>query len=185
MNAPNLGEFNNLKVTPFIEPDPTIERKFKNGVIYIATECRHKKGNHRHRNHMSTRYDCRNDPAWHVKNRQSYALSGIISTGDEVAKVERLDDLQILDENGQILSHDRVERHLSLLNGEMKIGQFGTQTSMHRQNQGQKSLTKLQRRVEEKGEVWEGSNEESRERRQILDSFDKQFLQVCTGYRQK
>ena len=180
MNAPNLGEFNNQKVTPFIEPDPTIERKFKRGVIYIATECRHKKGNHRHANHMNTRYDTRNDPAWHVKNRQSYALSGIISTGEEVAKVARLDDLQILDENGQILSHDRLTSHLSYLNGEKRVGTFGTQTSMHRQNQGQRSLTKLQARVQKKGGTWEGNTDETRERRRLLDSLDKQFLQVNT-----
>ena len=29
-NAPNVGEFNNGKATPFIEPDPTIERRLTN-----------------------------------------------------------------------------------------------------------------------------------------------------------
>ena len=95
-----------------------------------------------------------------------------------MVNVEKLDDLQIETEDGQILSQDRIDEHLAYLNGEKLIGGFGTQTTLHRQNQGQRSLTKLKKKIESKGGVWRGNSDETRERRKLLDSLDKQFLQV-------
>ena len=147
-NAPNVGEFNNAKVTPFIEPDPTQERKFKNGLIVIDTTTRHKRGNHRNYFHMNTKYDNRNCSAWHVKNVQKFSLAAIIATGDEMSEVETLDELNLVDKNGTALTQQYLVDHLGYLNGETMIGGFTSTTTLHRVNQGQKAVTKNQEKLD-------------------------------------
>ena len=177
-NAPNVGEFNNAKVTPFIEPDPTLKRKFKKGLIVIDTTTRHKKGNHRSFQHMGTKFDCRNDSAWHFKNQQKFSIAAIIATGTEMAEVERLDELQLVNEEGCPITHKYLTDHLSYLNGETLISGFASTTTMHRINQGQKAVSSLRRKLNAQGIPANDEELEVRERRKILDTVDKQMLQV-------
>ena len=177
-NAPNVGEFNNAKVTPFIEPDPTLKRRFKKGLIVIDTTTRHKKGNHRHHAHMNTKFDCRNDCAWHVKNLQKFSLAAIIATGTEMVEVETLDELQLVDEQGCPVTHKFLTDHMGYLNGETLINGFASITTLYRVNQGQRAVTALRRKLDEKGLSSKDRELEARERRKILDSVDKQMLQV-------
>ena len=127
---------------------------------------------------MGTRYDCRNDPAWHVKNKQTFVLGPIVTNGPEKRQVASLEELQILDANGQLVTQERVQHHLEFMNGEKLIGNvFSAQTSMNRVNQNQRGITKsLERDFEASGQ--RPTQQELRERRKIMDSFDKQMLQV-------
>ena len=179
-NAPNVGEFNNAKVTPFIEPDPTLKRRFKKGLIVIDTTTRIKKGNHRNFYHMHTKFDCRNDPAWHIKNVQKFSLAAIIATGTEMAEVETLDELQLTDKNGESVTHDFLTAHLGYLNGDTMIHGFTPMTTMQRINQGQRSISNLRDKMNNLGIAarFATREDEARERRKILDTVDKQMLQV-------
>ena len=177
-NAPNLGEFNNGKVSPFIEPDPTIETRFKNGVIYIYTETRTKRGNNRRTNFMTTKYDCRNDPAWHVKNKQAFVVGPIVTNGDEKREVPSINDLNLIDENGEPVTQEFLDKHMGFLNGETPIGCFSSSTTMHRASQGQKNVTKTKNKYAESSAVMPVSEMELRARQRIRDAFDKQLLQV-------
>ena len=167
-------------MSPFIEPDPTLKRRFKKGLIVIDTTTRHKRGNHRNFHHMHTKYDCRNDSAWHVKNVQKFSLAAIIATGTEMAEVESLDELQLTNQNGDQVTHDYLMSHLGYLNGDTLIGGFTSQTTMHRINQSQKAVGTLRDKANEKGFTFTTPEDEVRERRKVLDTVDKTMLQVCT-----
>ena len=177
-NAPNLGEFNNGKVSPYIEPNPLLETRFKNGVIYIYTESRIKRGNNRRTNFMTTKYDCRNDPAWHVKNKQAFVLGPIVTNGEEKREVPSLNDLQLVNENGEPVTQEFLEEHLGYLNGASKIGIFTSSTTMHRASQGQKNVTKTKNKYADISADMPVDEFELRARRRVLDSFDRQLLQV-------
>ena len=177
-NAPNLGEFNNAKVSPYIEPDPTIETRFKNGVVYIYAESRIKRGNNRRSNFMSTKYDCRNDPAWHSKNKQAFVVGPIVTNGDEKREVATLDELGLVDSDGNPVTQELLDRHLGFLNGETLIGQFTSRTTMDRATSGQKTISKTKKRYADNSAEMPVSENELRYRRRIMDSFDKQLLQM-------
>ena len=177
-NAPNVGELNNAKVTPFIEPDPTLKRRFKKGLIVIDTTTRNKRGNHRNYHHMHTKFDCRNDSSWHVKNQQKFQIAAIIATGTEMVEVETLDELQLTDDEGCPITHKYLTDHLGYLNGETLISGFASTTTMHRVNQGQRAVSAFRRKLGEQGISANDDEDEQRERRKILDTVDKQMLQV-------
>lgn len=177
-NAPTLGEFNNAKVSPYIEPDPNLDTRFKNGVIYIYAESRIKRGNNRRTNFMGTKYDCRNDPAWHVKNKQSFVLGPIVTNGLEKREVPTLDDLNLTNENGEPVTQAFLEEHMGYLNGETPIGTFTSSTMIHRAKAGQKGITKTKKKYADNSAEMPVRESELRARRRIMDSIDKQFLQV-------
>ena len=144
----------------------------------IDTTTRHKRGNHRNYFHMNTKYDNRNCSAWHVKNVQKFSLAAIIATGDEMSEVETLDELNLVDKNGTALTQQYLVDHLGYLNGETMIGGFTSTTTLHRVNQGQKAVTKNQEKLESYGVPLTTAEDEVRERRKLLDTIDKQLLQV-------
>ena len=179
-NAPNVGEFNNGKVTPFIEPDPDLDRRFKKGLIIIDTVTRIQRTGHRNYHHLGTKFDGRNDPGFHWKNKQAFSLAAIIATGDEISQVATLDELQLTKDNGEVLTQEWLEDQIKYLDGKKPISSFSSATSMHRVSQGQKSISTWRAKLTKK----HGSNvqlddlEETRDRRKILDNLDKTILQV-------
>lgn len=175
-----MGEFNSKKISTFLEPDPTLESRFKNGVIMIATETRQLPNNQRHKSHMGSKFDARNDPSWHIKGRQMFSLASIVTNGDESVEVPTLDHLNLRDSDGNPVTHERIEHHLSYLNGKKLIGNLSAMTSMARQNQGQRGVTRLKNQLEEAGAPPLRNELEARDRRRILDNFDRQFLQVSS-----
>ena len=179
-NAPNLGEFNTKKVSSYLEPDPNLECRFKNGVIIVATETRQIMNNQRHKAHMGTRFDNRNDPSWHAKGSQLFSVAAIVTNGDESVEVPDFAALGIRDSEGNLVNQNLLDEHLSYLNGKTMIGSFSAKTSIGRYNQGQRSLTRWNVKREEYGQPTMSTSTllESRDRRRILDNFDRQFLQV-------
>ena len=180
-NAPNVGEFNNARVTPFIEPDPDLERRFKKGLIVIDTTIRNQKSMHRNFFHLNTKFDIRNDPAFHPKHKQAFTLATIVATGDEITQVASLDELNLVDENGDKITQAWLDDQINILDGKKPIGSISSSTSMHRMSQGQRNLSKWRKKLTDKhGEdVRLDDLEESKDRRKILDSVDKTMLQVC------
>ena len=127
---------------------------------------------------MGTRFDARNDPSWHFKNKQVFRVATIATTGEEIAEVASLNDLHLFDSDGNAVTQDRLDEHMAYLNGDRAIGKFSAMSSMHRRNQGQRSLSRRQERRQEVGENNPVTLEESRDRRAILDRIDRQLLQV-------
>lgn len=179
-NAPNLGEFNTKKVSPFLEPDPNLECRFKNGVIIIATETRQIMNNQRHQAHMGTRYDNRNDPSWHAKGSQLFSVAAIVTNGEESVEVPDFASLGLRDSEGNLVNQNLLDEHLSYLNGKKLIGSFSAKTTIGRYNQGQRSLTRWNQKRKEFGQTTMSRDTllESQDRRRILDNLDRQFLQV-------
>ena len=179
-NAPNVGEFQNARAVPFIEPDPDLERRFRKGLIVIDTTSRIQHPMHRNFHHMGTKFDCRNDPAYHVKNKQAFALAAIVATGEEFTQVATLDELELVTEEGELLTQAWLDEQIQYLDGKKPIGSFSSACSMHRVSQGQKNVTKWRGKLTKK----HGSNvrledrEESKDRRKILDTVDKTMLSV-------
>ena len=157
----------------FLEPDPTLPIKYEGGVVWIQTETRHNKCTMRHRNHLGTRYDPRNDPTWHFKNKQVFSLAAITTTVDDGVEVATLDELNVKGKDGQPLTHQFLMDHLDILNGKKLIGSFSGVSSAHRQNQGQRGMTRLLNKQKEKGTYSPVAAAEARERRQVLDKFDR------------
>ena len=179
-NAPNLGEFANARVTPFIEPDPDLERRFKKGMIVIDTASRIQRVHHRNFHHWGTKYDHRNDSSNHNKNKQAFALAAIVSTGEEFTQVATLDELQLIDESGELLTQDWLDDQIKYLDGKKPIGSFSSACTMHRVSQGQKNVTKWRGKLKQKfgDQVRLDDKEESKDRRKILDCVDKTMLSV-------
>ena len=175
-----MGEFNNARAVPFIEPDPDLERRFKKGMIVLDTTTRIQRPNHRNFYHMGTKYDCRNDPAYHVKNKQAFALAAIVATGDEFTQVATLDELQLVTEEGELLTQAWLDEQIQYLDGKKPIGSFSSACTMHRVSQGQKTVTTWRAKLTEKhgNQVRLEDREESKDRRMILDSIDKTMLSV-------
>ena len=179
-NAPNVGEFNNIKVSPYLEPDPNLERRFKNGLIVVMTDTRIKRGNHRQYHHLETKFDARNDPAWHVKNTQKYSVGAIVSTGDEQVEVASVDELNLIDVDGHKVGQESLDEHMEFLNGTRLIGTFSAQSTMHRVNQNQRTVTRYGRKLKNYGCNSLDHEAEVRDRRRILDSFDTQTASVSS-----
>ena len=129
---------------------------------------------------MGTKWDDRNDQSFHFKNKQVFRLATIATTGDEIAEVASLDELNLHDSEGNLVTQAFLDEHLEFLNGDRPIGTFSAVTSMHRKNQGQRAITRLQNKLDEVQAQRRNKVPlvESRDRRWILDRLDRQLLQV-------
>ena len=177
LNAPNVGEFNSRKVSPFLEPDPNLDCKYANGVIVIATETRQLLNHHRHKSNMGTMWDNKCDISWHAKGSQLFAIAAIVTNGEESVEVPNLDALQVRGQDGNLVTQELLDSHLSYLNGKTMIGNFSSKSTIGRANQGQRSVTRINEVKESLGQST-SDHLEARDRRRILDNFDRQFLQV-------
>ena len=164
-------------MSPFLEPDPNLDCKYANGVIFVATETRQLLNHHRHKSHMGTMWDNKVDVSWHAKGSQLFAVAAIVTNGDESVEVPTLDGLGVRDQEGNLVTQELLDRHLSYLNGKTMIGSFSSKSSIGRANQGQRSVTRIHELKESFGQPT-GSELEARDRRRILDNFDRQFMQV-------
>ena len=116
--APVFGELNNVSPPMFIDFDPNIPSAF-DAVIYIQAEVRNVTQLLRHKDARQTRYDERNDPAWHRRADQSeYQIMNIVKFTD-VAQfpVKTLDELNLVDDKHQIITQDYLDTMMDYLNG--------------------------------------------------------------------
>ena len=63
LNAPNMGEANNLTPTMYMEPDPQHISEYA-AVVYVCQESFHNNCVQRAQNTRHTRFETKNDPAW-------------------------------------------------------------------------------------------------------------------------
>ena len=126
---------------------------------------------------MGTRYDCRNDPSWHAKGSQLFSVAAIITNGDESVEVSSFDQLGVKDKSGNLVNQNFLDEHLGFLNGKTLIGTYSSKSTVGRVNQGQRALTRLKNKMDQYGHQ-PFNMLEARDRRRILDNFDRQFMQV-------
>ena len=129
---------------------------------------------------MGTRYDNRNDASNHAKGSQLFSVAAIVTNGEESVEVPNFEALGVRDQDGNPVDPNLLDEHLSFLNGKQMIGGFSAKTTIGRATQGQRSLTRWNEKREEFGQqpMSRGTLLESRDRRRILDNFDRQFLLV-------
>ena len=116
--APIFGELNNVSPPMFIDHDPNIPSAF-DAVVYIQAEVRQVAQLLRNKDARLTRYDERNDPAWHRRSDLAeYQVMNIVKH-TEVAQfpVKNLNELNLVDDDHQIITQDYLDTMLDYLNG--------------------------------------------------------------------
>ena len=73
LNAPNMGEANNLIPSLYIEPDPSHCNEYV-AAVYIGQETFHNNCVQRAEKIRGTRFESKNDPAWHYKDTEQFEI---------------------------------------------------------------------------------------------------------------
>ena len=116
--APVMGELNNVSPPMFIDHDPNVFAAFE-AVIYIQVEGKSVDQLQRNRQARNTRYDTRNDPAWHRRADQAeYQVMNMVKYTEAVQyPVKSLDELKLVDSENVPISQDYLNLMIDYLNG--------------------------------------------------------------------
>ncbi len=116
--APVFGELNNLSPPMFIDYDPNIPAAF-DAVVYIQAETRNVQQLMRNKDARNTRYDERNDPAWHRRADQAeYQVMNLVKFTEAAQyPVKNLNELNLVDDKHEIITQDYLDTMLDYLNG--------------------------------------------------------------------
>ena len=142
--APVFGEFNNQIPPMFIDHDPNIKSAVE-AVVYIQAEVRTVQQLYRHEDVYGTRYDPRNDPAWHRRADQSeYQVMKVVKYTEAVQyPVKSINELNLVDSKNEKIDQDYLDTMISYLNGRRFIpgSDFGARTSRGQMIKGQRNIT--------------------------------------------
>ena len=115
--APVFGELSNLKPPMYIDFDPNIKSDQK-GIIYISVTYTDTPTDLRHTDARHTAYDSKNDPAWHYTHGiASFDVLRIVKTAVVPFAVKSLNDLNLVDDSNESITHDWFVDMMALLNG--------------------------------------------------------------------
>ena len=140
MNAPNFGEANNLTPSLYIEPDTNIKSKYKYA-IYIIDETFHNNCIQRFKSARGTRYESKNDPAWHYKDTEHFELVSIVRNDPIQSPVASLDDLKLTNSDGEVLTQQYLDKMLDYMNGAITIGRISAKNTHNRGQQQQRNFS--------------------------------------------
>ena len=120
--APIFGELNNVSPPMFIDFDPNLLAAFE-AVIFIQVETRQVDQLLRNKDARGTRYDPRNDPAWHRKSDLAeFQVMNMVKYTEAVQyTVKSVDALELTDENGVPINQEYLDLMLDYLNGNKLI----------------------------------------------------------------
>ena len=120
--APIFGELNNGSPPMFIDHDPNILAAFE-AVIFIQVETRQVDQLLRNSQARGTRYDPRNDPAWHRRSDSAeYQVMNMVKYTEAVQyTVKSVDALELLDKDGVPINQEYLNLMLDYLNGRKMI----------------------------------------------------------------
>ena len=116
--APIFGELNNLSPPMYIDHDPNILAAYE-AVIFIQVETRQVEQLLRNKDARGTRYDPRNDPAWHRRSDLAeFQVMNMVKYTEAVQfSVKSIDALELTDKTGVPINQEYLDLMLDYLNG--------------------------------------------------------------------
>ena len=167
LNAPNMGEANNLMPSLFMEPDPSHCNEYV-AAIYIGQESFHNNCVQRAEKIRGTRFESKNDPAWHYKDTEQFEVLRVVRNDVIQTPVRRLDELDLVDVQGQRLTQEWLDERMKFLNGQVPIGKLSSKNTHMKSQQNQRKYTQ--------NEHLEGSRDAHRQAMFHLGLLDKTML---------
>ena len=140
LNAPNMGEANNLTPSMYLEPDPNHVNEYV-AVVFVGQESFHNKCVQRADNVRGTRFESKNDPAWHYKDTEHFEVLRIVNNDVIQSPVQSLDELELRDSQHQVLTQDWLQRQIQHLNGQIPIGNLSSKNTHMKSQQNQRKYT--------------------------------------------
>ena len=119
-NAPNMGEFNNVLPSMYLDYNPEIENEFE-FALYISVETRSKNDLLVNQKARRTRFDDRNFIAAKSRDKAMFQQVQLVSNGLVKSPVGSLDDIEIRDKDGVRITQKWLDDMLAYLNGHKAI----------------------------------------------------------------
>ena len=119
-NAPNMGEFNNLLPSMYLDYNPEIENHFE-FALYISVETRSKNDLLVNKKARRTRFDDRNFIAARTRDKVMFQQVQLVSNGLVKSPVGSLDDVEIRDKDGIKITQKWLDDILAYMNGHKSI----------------------------------------------------------------
>ena len=115
-NAPNMGEFNDLIPSMYLDFDPNIKSAY-DYIVIISMETRNPNDILVNPAARATRFDSRNYTANQYRGTAQFQLVTIVKMGCMKGAVKSLDDLKLRDKDGDLITQEWLDHILSLMNG--------------------------------------------------------------------
>ena len=141
LNAPNMGEANNLTPSLYLEPDPNHMNEYV-AVIYIGQESFHNKCVQRSERARGTRFESRNDPAWHYKDTEHFEIIRMVHNDVIQSPIQSLNDLTLRNSENRLLNQHWLDKQMQYLNGQIPIGNLSAKNTHMKSQQNQRKYTK-------------------------------------------
>ena len=162
-----MGEANNMTPSLYIEPDPNHTTEYV-VAIYIGQESFHNNCVQRAKTTRSTRFESKNDPAWHYKDVEQFEIIRMIKNDVIQSPIGSLDELELTDATFSPLRQAWLDRQMQYLNGQIPIGGLSSKNTHMKSQQNQRRYTK--------NENLEGNREAHRQAMFDLGLLDKTML---------
>ena len=162
-----MGEANNLTPSLYIEPDPDHVTEFV-AAVYIGHESFHNNCVQRAANIRGTRFESKNDPAWHYKDVEQFEVLRMVKNDVIQSPIQSLDELQLSDATFAPLTQAWLDRKMQYLNGQIPIGNLSSKNTHMKSQQNQRKYTQ--------NENLEGSRDAHRQAMFHLGLLDKTML---------
>ena len=133
----------------YMDPDPNVVNEYV-GAVYVCVESHHNSCIQRAQGIRSTRFETKNDPAWHYKDTEQYEILRVVSNDVIQSSVHSVNDLKLKNAKGELLSQDKVNLFIEYLNGAKAIGKISSKNTHGRNQQQQKFITKKTNRDSDK-----------------------------------
>ena len=162
-----MGEANNLLPSLYIEPDPGHCNEYV-AAVYIGQESFHNNCVQRADNIRGTRFESKNDPAWHYKDTEQFEIIRMVKNDIIQTPIQHLDELDLVNAQGQKLSQEWLVKQMQFLNGQVPIGKLSSKNTHMKSQQNQRKYTQ--------NENLEGSRDAHRQAMFHLGLLDKTML---------
>ena len=162
-----MGEANNLTPSLYIEPDPNHCNEYI-AAIFIGQESFHNNCVQRATKIRGTRFESRNDPAWHYKDTEQFEIIRMVKNDVIQTPIQNVDVLDLVDSTGQRLTQEWLTKQVQYLNGQVPIGNLSSKNTHMKSQQNQRKYTM--------NENLEGSRDAHRQAMFHLGLLDKTML---------
>lgn len=162
-----MGEANNVTPSLYMEPDPNHHNEYI-AAVYIGQESFHNNCVQRAEKIRGTRFESRNDPAWHYKDVEQFEVIRMVHNDAIQSPIQSLDSLNLTDATFAPLTQDWLDRKMQFLNGQVPIGNLSSKNTHMKSQQNQRRYTN--------NENLEGSRDAHRQAMFHLGLLDKTML---------